>query len=576
MRRFTSARRIAALTFAAVCAAGIAACSSGGGSGSGLSTPGASSGVQAVKSGGTFTFGIDQDVAGFNVNQASDNEFVLQEIDDQTLPQIYIPQPSLKLALDTDYVTSAKVTSTNPQTVVYNLNPKAVWSDGVPINADDFIYFWQANSGLPQFKDVGGKAFEPVSTAGYSQMKSVTGSNGGKTVTVVFSKPFGDWQSLFGNLLPAHIAKKVGFNNGFQTYNSAVAVSGGPYMISSYTQGQSLIETPNPKWWGAAPKASKLVFKVFNDDNQIPPAIQNGEVEASNPAQASLQFKDAVASVPGVTTNIIGGLEFQHIDFNQANPYLAKLPVRQAIIAGTNRAELVQRIVGPITSTIKPLQNRMYMPIQPQYQDTAGSTSTYSPSQAKSLLTSAGFKMGSDGYFQPTYGPEKGKDLTFSISTTSGEPVRAQIEQLFQADMKAVGIKINIQNYDANTLFGTVGPKGEFDIIEFAWVSTPFASGNVSIYCSYTNTSNCGQNWDHYADPQEDTLLNEAASTVDPTQAATLYNQADAVLWKDAVTLPLFEQPQLTTYSNKWGNIDPNPSNVGLPWNANLWGLKAS
>ena len=44
-----------------------------------------SSSTASVKSGGTFTFGIDQDVAGFNVNQANDNEFVLQEIDDQVL-----------------------------------------------------------------------------------------------------------------------------------------------------------------------------------------------------------------------------------------------------------------------------------------------------------------------------------------------------------------------------------------------------------------------------------------------------------------------------------------------------------
>ena len=41
--------------------------------------------------------------------------------------------------------------------------------------------------------------------------------------------------------------------------------------------------------------------------------------------------------------------------------------------------------------------------------------------------------MGSDGYFHPTSGPQAGKDLTFTISTTSGEPVRAEIEQLFQA-----------------------------------------------------------------------------------------------------------------------------------------------
>ncbi|HEX6527896.1 MAG TPA: ABC transporter family substrate-binding protein [Streptosporangiaceae bacterium] len=576
MRRFTSVRRIAALAFAAACAVGLAACGSGGTT-SGLSKPTSGTNV-AVKSGGTLTFGIDQDVAGFNVNQATDNEFVLQEMLNQVYPSVYIVDSNLKLKLNTDLVTSAKLTSTNPQTIVYTINPKAVWSDGVPINADDFIYDWQANSGNPKYKDVGGQAFEPSSTAGYSQVKSVTGSNGGKTVTVVFAKPFGDWQSLFGvqgALMPAHIAQKVGFNNGFQTFGAAVKVSGGPFQITSYTKGQSVIETPNPKWWGASPKLSKLVFKIFADDNQIPPAIQNGEVDASNPAQASLQFKDSVAGVPNVTTNILGGLEFQHMDFNQANPYLAKLPVRQAIIAGTNRAEIVQRTEGPIDPTLKPLENRMYVPGQPQYQDTSGGVGDYSPSKAKSLLTSAGFKMGSDGYFQPTFGPEQGKDFTLSISTTSGEPVRAQIEQLFQAQMKAIGVKINIQNYSPDTLFGTIGPKGQFDIIEFAWVSTPFASGNVSIYCSYTNANLCGQNWDHYADPQADKLLNEAASTLDATQAAALYNQADAVLWKDAVTLPLFQQPQLTTWNTKWGNVEPNPSNLGLTWNAQFWGLKS-
>ena len=195
----------------------------------------------------------------------------------------------------------------------------------------------------------------------------MTGSNGGKTVTVVFSKPFGDWQSLFSDLMPAHIAKTVGFNNGFQTFNAAVKVSGGPFEIQSYTQGQSLIEVPNPKWFGAAPKLSKLVFRFFADDNQIPPAMQNSEVDAANPAQASLQFKDAVAAVPNVTTTIIPGLQFQHMDFNQANPYLAKLDVRLAIAAGTNRNEMVQRIVGPITTSVKPLNNRIYMPTQPQF-----------------------------------------------------------------------------------------------------------------------------------------------------------------------------------------------------------------
>ena len=569
-------RILGGLSLAAAGMIALAACSSSGSSSSSGSTPSSSSSAASVKSGGTFTFALDQDIAGFNINQATDSEFVLQEIMNQVWPTVYVVTNYLKPVLDTNYVTSATVTSTSPQTIVYQINPKAVWSDGVPFNADDFIYFWQANSGNPKFTDVGGKAYEPASTSGYNQIKSVTGSNGGKTVTVVFSSPFSDWQSLFSDMMPAHIAKTVGFNNGFQTFNAAVKVSGGPFEIQSYTQGQSLVEVRNPKWWGTPAPLDKLVFRFFADDNQIPPALQNSEVNGANPAQASLQFKDAIASVPNLTTDIVPGLEFQHMDFNQANPYLAKVGVRQAIVYGTNRADMVNRIVGPITTSVKPLNNRIFMPNQPQYTDTSGGLGAFDPAKAKQLLQASGMTMGSDGYFHPSSGPQAGKDLTFTISTTSGEPVRAEIEQLFQSYMKNIGIKINIQNYSPNTLFGTVGPKSEYDIIEFAWVSTPFASGNQPIYCSYTNPNLCGENWNHYANSQVDSLFTQALATIDPAKAATLYNQIDSILWKDMVTLPLFQQPQLNTWTSTYGNILPNPSSNGLTWNAQTWGLKAS
>jgi len=528
-----------------------------------------------VKSGGTLTYALDEDIAGFNILQADDSEFVLQEILDQTWPSVYIAQPNVSLALDTNVASSVQVTSSNPQTIVYHINPKAVWSDGTPISAQDFIYNWQAQSGNPQYKDVGGKAFLPASTAGYNQIKSVTSSDNGKTATVVFSKPFGDWKSLFSPMIPAHIASKVGFNTGFQNFGPAVQVSGGPYEIQSYTQGETLVEVPNPHYWGVHGKLGKIVFRFITDDSQIPPAIQNGEVNLANPALASVSFNDAVKAIPNTTTSVIPGLEFQHMDFNQANPYLALANVRHAIAYGTNRAQMVQRIVGPLTSKIQPLQNRIYMPIQPQYSNTSGGYGAFNPSQAKTLLTQSNMTMGSDGYFHPNFGPEKGKDLTFNISTTSGVQVRAEIEQLFQADMKAIGVKINIQNYNANTLFGTVGPKSEYDIIEFAWVATPFASSNQAIYCSYTNTAVCGENWNHYANSQVDSLFNQALTTTNDHDAAVLYNQIDTILWKDMVTLPLFEQPQLYTWSNTYGNIIPNPTSIGIPWNAQVWGLKS-
>jgi peptide/nickel transport system substrate-binding protein len=537
---------------------------------------GGTSGAGTVKSGGSLTFALDEDLAGFNVLYANDSEFVLQEIIDQVWPMVFIVQPNLKPKLNTDVVTSAKVTSTSPQTVVYKINPKATWSDGTPISAADFIYNWQAQSGSPKYKDVGGKAFLPASTSGYNQISSITSSNNGKTATVVFSKPFGDWQSLFWPLIPAHIAKKVGFNGGFQTFGPAVQVSGGPYEIKSYNKGATLVEVRNPHYWGKPGKLSKIIYRFILDDSQQPPAIQNGEANIVNPALAAISFYDSVKSISNFTTTVKPGLEFQHLDFNEANPYLAKTSIRQAIAYGTNRQQMVSRIVSPMDPSIKPLQNRLWMATQPQYQDTSGGFGAYNPAKAKTLLKGAGMTMGSDGYFQPTFGPEKGKDFTLSVSTTSGVPVRSQIEQLFQASMKNIGVKINIKNYDANTLFGTVGPKGEFDIIEFAWVLSPFDSGNQPIYCSYTNAGVCGENWDHYANPTVDKLFNQANSTIDTTKSAALYNQIDTILWKDMVTLPLFQQPQLFGWSDTYGNLIPNTSNIGIPWNANQWGLKSS
>ncbi len=347
-------------------------------------------------------------------------------------------------------------------------------------------------------------------------------------------------------------------------------------MIQSYAQGQDLVEVRNPHYWGTPGKLDKIVFRFILDDTQIPPAASNGEIHVvTSPALPSVAYSEAVKSIPNFTTGDIAALEFQHIDFNQANAYLALANVRHAIAEGTNRAQMVQRIAAPITPSIKVLQNRIYMPTQPQYQDTSGSNGAFNPSGAKTLLQQSNMTMGSDGYFQPNFGPEKGKDLTFSISTTSGVPARAQVQQLFQADMKAIGVKINIQNYSASTLFGTVLPKGEFDLALFAWVASPFASPNQSIYCSYTNTANCAQNYNHYANKQVDSLFEQALGTVDPAKAASLYNQIDSILWKDMATLPLFQNPDVYAWSNNYANIVPNPSQLGISWNADVWGLKA-
>ncbi len=542
-------------------------------------------------SGGTATMALDENLAGFNINTSAASEFVLQEIMNMVWPQAFIVNNKLQPVMNNQLLESAEVTTQSPQTVVYKINPKAVWSDGTPITADDFIYNWQAQSGNSQYTDVGNQPYDDASTAGYNQISSVVGSDpsggaacapgsatdrnagmcpNGRTVTVTFKPSFTDWRSLYTNIVPAHIARTVGWNTGFT--GPAQVISGSWFKIQSYSSNQSLVLVRNPTYWGTPSKLDKLVFQFFSDDTQLVPALQNKEINILNPSTLSLSIVQTADQVSDTKTATLPGLEFEHFDFNQADPYLAKLQVREAIAHGVNRPAIISHTVGEIEKGISPLGSRVLVSTQKGYKGTSYSFST---SQSNNLMKEAGFKKASDGYWQPNYGPQAGKDLTFTIQSTSGNSIRSQTEQLFQAQMKAIGIKINIQNYDANTFFGTNLPNGTFQIAEFAWVTTPFVSGNQPIYCSYTNGSNCDENWNHAANAHVDQLMASGSAAPSTSKEISDYNEADAILWQNMVTLPLYQKPQFWAWSNNLSGVLPNTSSVGVTWNAENWSISS-
>ena len=198
------------------------------------------------KQGGSVTWTIEKTMDNWNVLSANGDVFDYAQILNALTPSAFIFNPSYSVTLNTDMLASATQTSSSPQTVVYKIQPNAVWSDGQPINADDFIYNWQVQNGSDA-------NIAAASTVGYQNISSVTGSDNGKTVTMVYSSAFPDWQSLFTNMYPAHIAKQHGNNeasfNWFQA--NPPPVSGGPFVISSVSSDRtSVILTRNNQYYG--------------------------------------------------------------------------------------------------------------------------------------------------------------------------------------------------------------------------------------------------------------------------------------------------------------------------------------
>ena len=64
--------------------------------------------------------------------------------------------------------------------------------------------------------------------AGYEAISSITSSNGGSGDRSAVLPPYTEWESLFSDLVPAHIGERYGWAAAFEGFDPARVVSGGP------------------------------------------------------------------------------------------------------------------------------------------------------------------------------------------------------------------------------------------------------------------------------------------------------------------------------------------------------------
>lgn len=523
----------------------------------------------AVKQGGTITYTLEKTIAGWNINTANSNTFEFAEVMDGLIPEVFNAGPDLKPFLNTDLMVSAEQTVASPQTLVYKIQPNAVWSDGTQIDAADFTYAWKTDDPAQC------PACTPASTSGYDSIASLTPSDNGKTVTVVMKKPFADWQSMFGALYPAHIAAQHGdittpkglastFNNYLD--QTQPSYSGGPYMVSAAVKDTSVTEVPNPKWYGKVkPSLDKLVFRIITDQTQEVPALQNNEVQAIYP-QPNQDIVTKVGSVPGVDSYLGKGLTWEHLDFNTKNPLLSDKTLRTAIFTAIDRKQIIARTIGQFVPNATPLGNHIYVPGQPGYTDNVTATGQGSgdATKAKSLLTAAGYTGVGTALKNPA-----GKAISIRCSFTTGNVLRQQSCLVIQSELGALGITVKPTPLDS---LGGALSSGDFDLIIFAWVGTPYVVAGAQQIFKVKGGGDYGLN----NDPAMEALLDQGAQSTDPATVQSDMNKADALLTADAYNLPLYQKPTfLAAYANL-ANIRDNATSVGPPYNVQSWGIRSS
>lgn len=570
----------AALACAAIAALAITGCSSSGGSGkSGNNNNGG-------KSGGTLIFG---ESTGFPDNLmpliAAGNSTAGGNLEVRLLDGPFRVSPKFTYIPDNDQATSSTSTMVNGQQVVdIKINPKAVWADGQPITAADYVFTWQATkSSDPK---AGGCA-ALLSTVGVDQIESATAVNDHEVkFTFMKGKPFPDWQGLFaaGNgglpVLSKHVFDKGSpkadcdyITKGWPVADGIpLGAQNGPWLLEKSNidvSNKTFTLVHNPKYWGAAPKLDKLVDAYIGSDSDTNvKALQNQEVNMVYP-QPQLDLVSNLQSLTNVTTEINFGVAFEHFDFNAKDPLLAHKEIREAIAYAIDRPALVKATVGAFSDKASVLNNRLLMTNQPGYEDHGGDYSQQNLAKAKSLLTGIGCTVGNAKTPTTCFG----KPLTFKVITTQDNPLRDQTIQIAAQQVSAIGIKLT-EYADPNIFGGPTDSQSlaseQFQIALFAWVGGPSISSNASIYLS-PKGGGVGQNYTQAGTPAIDAALKNMTSAANTQDEIKYANQADSLLWGQMLTLPLYQKPTLLAFDSNYSGIADNATQAGPLWNSDTF-----
>jgi peptide/nickel transport system substrate-binding protein len=543
--------------------------------------------------GGAISFGMTESVSGCNPNTMEGNNPGALTVLGAVLPSPFVVGADGTPTFNSQLVVSSEVVNINPQTVVYTLNPKAVWSDGVPISAADFKYAWEQQRGDPVASSP-----DVTSIAGYRDIASVTGSNGGHTVTVKFKNSFGDWKSLFNNLVPAHVMEKVGWSPSCPTVDPAIDLSGGPFKLGSVS-ASTIRLVQNPKWWGTPANAKSITVHIASSTTQLAQWMSSGYVQVAQPSTVTPSFLTEMTGLPGAESDVQNSNTLLQLDMASALTSKLSPDLRVAIALTLNRQALVNQQVSWAVPGVTPGDSHVYVQGQAAYKPSPSTVPTTTvpvpttststtvigaggsvnfpvtpvPAQAAALVQQAGLVKTAS---MPLYHYPFGVPFQVHMVVDEGDPWAAAAAPTIHDELEAAGFDTTITMAPTATNAGEQLAAGFADLALMPQTFSPYPSQMLAWYTSNLGPpgKNGSQNWTSFSNAQFEQLVLKASRQLYPNTAATYYQQADTVLWDEMVSLPLYPEPSALVWSRTIGGVTPTPLSTSLLWYAQDWAVR--
>ncbi|GAA4775826.1 TIGR04028 family ABC transporter substrate-binding protein [Microbacterium gilvum] len=420
----------------------------------------------------------------------------------------------------------------------FTLRDDATYSDGTPIDAENVV----KNFDLYGLGDTDRALTVSEAINNYDHGEAVDAT----TVKFFFTAPSPGFAQAVSTINSGLLSNETldRTSEEFGPGNAAEIVGSGPFTIASEEIGTeiSLAVREDYDW---APESFEhdgrayldaIDYLVVGEDsvrvgNVVSQQAQIArQIEAPDEAQFSA---DGLSLLAASTNGVNNGLSFRFRD-----PLLEDVRVRQALIAGIDREQIVETLF----TDSYPLATGALASTALGYTDTS-SYYAYDPEKAADLLDEAGWELNADGLRE-----KDGQTLALTFNEALPQPRSREVVTLIQEQLAELGIDVELLPGDqaaqdaarievgALQVYHSMVGRADYDVLK----SQYFSKNRNTLLNGYPDGT--------VGDQELDDLLLQIASSPTEDGRAEASAAAQQRLAEQAYILPIFEEPQVFGY----------------------------
>lgn len=442
--------------------------------------------------------------------------------------------------------------------ITFKLNDNIKWNDGKTLTADDvaFTFTSLADKGYTGSKYgyveklKGAKDYHEGSADKIEGIEVIDKN----TIKFTFAEPYSPGLTNLGSIgiIPKHIWGEVPIAQWKDKKDLLTKPVGtGPYEVVSFTEGQDVQLKRNDNYFDGDVKTEKFILKVTNEDTATGELL-NGTVDvidASNLKNKDIkELESEGMDVTSYDSNLV-----QYMGFNLRDKKFQDKNLRQAFMYALDRNAMVDKLLegnGQVVDTPMLPSSWSY-----PYKSTLNNYK-YNKNKAKELLKQAGYEdRDNNGIVED----KDGKELVVKLTYPTGNKLREQTAPIIQANLKDIGVKMELENMEFTALMDKVVANHDFELY--------LMGNNLSLdpdpkpYWHSTSASdekgNSAWNISSFKNEKADQLIEQGISVSDQKQRKEIYSQFGKLLNDEVPWAYLYSQNIRKAYNPHLKDFKP-------------------